>query len=308
MKIIDLSLSKSIAFCVLMLFATSTTVAQENDQEFVSVDGTQYHIKLGGMEHLKDSVPIVVLEMGAGSTLKSWDPIFKDLIQFAPVFAYERSGIGQSQWNSIEPTPLNAASQLKNILDKLQLPPPYVLAGHSWGGVIIRAFAGHYKEDVKALVYIDPMDYEMTMEDGRQVYSDIGVDPDLALKFVEDVTEFFTSGMELPPGISAEYDAIEKFEKSAIQDRSLGQEPNLPMVVFVGTKFMQPPPVPPQFKIPFDHNEWFKASMKQRISALSKWPYDYSDDGYLFISPKATHYFHFGEPEMVLKMIEKFTK
>lgn len=300
------SYSKFLSLFFVFFLFSEITYAQE-ETEFVSIDGFKYHIKLGGMQHLKDSVPIVVLEMGAGSTLKSWKPIYNDLIKFAPVFAYERAGIGQSEWNNIEPTPFNAANKLKRILQGLDLKPPYILAGHSWGGVIIRAYAGHYKEDVKALVYIDPMDYEMTIEDEKSVYSSIGVNPDKALKFVEDVTNFFTKGQQMPPGISAEYDVIEEFNTTPIENRNLGKEPNLPLALFVGTKFMQPPPAPPQFEAPFEHKEWFNSSIKQRINSLSKWPFEYSDEGYLFISPKSTHYFHFGEPKMVVDMIRRFT-
>ena len=300
------NLKKLILFLALYSIA-GLSYAQES-VEFVTIDGFKYHVKLGGMEHLKDSVPIVVLEMGAGSTLKSWEPIYNDLVKFAPVFAYERAGIGESEWNDVEPTPINVANHLKKLLMELELKPPYILAGHSWGGVIIRAFAGQYKDDVKALVYIDPMDFTMTSEDEKSIYRSIGANPEDALKFIEDLTEFFTGGQEMPPGISAEYDAIENFNAKPLKSRNLGEEPNLPMVVFIGTKIRPAPPVPPQFKQPFDYNEWFEASTKQRIESLSKWPYEYSNEGYLFISPKATHFFHFGEPEIVIKMIKKFTK
>jgi len=283
------------------------TYAQK-PSEFISVDGFKFNVKLGGMEHLKVSVPIIVLEMGAGSTLKSWEPIYNDLIKFAPVFAYERAGIGESEWNDVEPTPLNVANHLKKLLIELELKPPYILAGHSWGGVIIRAYAGHYKDDVKALVYIDPMDYTMTSEDEKSIFKSIGANPEEAIEFIEDITEFFTGGQEMPPGISAEYDAIEKFNAKSIENRNLGEEPNLPMVVFIGTKIRPAPPVPPQFKQPFDFKEWFDAATKQRIESLSKWPFQNSDEGYLYISPNATHFFHFGEPEMVVKMIKKFTE
>lgn len=293
-----------------LLFVVSTMKAQtgiaKDSSEFVEIDGYKYHIKLGGLNHLKDSVPVVVLEMGAGSTMKSWDPIFNDLVKTAPVIAYERSGIGESEWNNIEPTPLHVSQQLRKILKKINLPPPYILAGHSWGGVIIRAYAGNYKDEVKALVYIDPMDYEENVEDEKAIYTAIGVDPDKALKFVEDVTEFFTTGKEMPPGIAAEYQAIDEFMKTKLERRGLGKEPNLPMAVFIGTKARPEPPVPPQFEKPFEFNDWFNSSMKQRIQSLSKWPYNYSNEGYFIISPRATHYFHYGEPEMVIEMITRF--
>lgn len=307
MKSLLKSYLKYLSLFLSLCFLTKIAYAQE-PTEFVSINGFKYHVKLGGMEHLNDSVPLVVLEMGAGSTLKSWEPIYNDLIQFAPVFAYERAGIGESEWNGVEPTPLNVANHLKKLLTELELKPPYILAGHSWGGVVIRAYAGHFKDDVKALVYIDPMDYTMTIEDEKSIYKSIGANPEDALKFIEDITEFFTGGQEMPPGISAEYDAIEKFNATPIEKRNLGEEPNLPMVVFIGTKIRPAPPVPPQFKQPFDYKEWFDAATKQRIKSLSKWSYAYSDEGYLFVSPNATHFFHYGEPEMVIKMIKKFTK
>lgn len=289
------------------LFLFSGLSFGQEQTEFVSIDGFKYHVKLGGMEHLKDSIPIVVLELGYGSTLKSWDPIYNDLIQFAPVFAYERAGIGQSEWNDIEPTPINVANNLKNLLTLQELKPPYILAAHSWGSAIIRAYAGHFKEDVKALVYIDPMDYTMTTENDEALFKSIGADPDAALKFMEDLDEFF-AGQENSPGMSAENDVFKKFINTPLENRNLGEEPNLPLVVFIGTKIGPAPRLPAHIKQAFDHNDYMVAETKLRIESLSKWPYDYSDEGYLFISPNATHFFHYGEPEMVIKMIKKFTE
>lgn len=100
---------------ILGLIVFTQSVFAQDSTEFVTIDNTKFHIKLEGLEHIKDSVPIVVLEMGAGSTLKSWEPIYNELIKFAPVFAYERSEIGQSEWNEIEPTPYNVANQIYRI-------------------------------------------------------------------------------------------------------------------------------------------------------------------------------------------------
>lgn len=240
-----------------VLFCSSSTIAQDSDTNtetrFVDIDGFKFNVKLAGLEHLKDSTSVVVLEMGAGSTLKSWNPIFEDLSEFAPVFAYERSGFGKSEWNGIKPTPLNTTTQLRKLLKRLDLPPPYVLAGHSWGGVLIRTYAGHYKIEVKALVYIDPMDYEKTFEEERAVFSDIGVDPDKALNFIEDV--FASRTKEQSEPMAVQYNVIDKFTKTDIEKRGLGKEPNLPMAVFIGTKMMPAPRVPPGFEKPFDHKE-----------------------------------------------------
>jgi pimeloyl-ACP methyl ester carboxylesterase len=292
-------------FFVLFPIKAQNDILKDSCQ-FIDIEGYKYHVKLGGREYLKDSIPVVILEMGAGSTMKTWDPIFNELTKIAPVIAYERSGIGESEWNNIIPTPINVTQQLRKILKKLNLPPPYVLAGHSWGGVIIRAYAGYYRNEVKALVYIDPMDYEMTVEDEKDIYNELGVEPEKALKFIQDVTQFFTGGRDIPPGIAAEYEAIELFMETDYEKRGLGKEPNLPMVVFIGTKTLPEPSVPSHFEKPWDHKDWVYTATKQRIESLSKWPYNYSDQGYLFLSPEATHYFHFGESKMVIEMIERF--
>jgi pimeloyl-ACP methyl ester carboxylesterase len=94
-------------------------------------------VKVGGQEHIEKGIPVVVLEAGFGSPLMSWDTIFNDVAKIAPVMAYERSGIGQSEWNQMEYSPINVVQLLRKILTKLELPPPYVLAGHSWGEFLL---------------------------------------------------------------------------------------------------------------------------------------------------------------------------
>jgi thioesterase domain-containing protein len=63
------------------------------------------------------------------------------------------------------------ARDLGGLLQGLEIPPPYVLVGHSLGGLHIRAFAKLYPEEVAGLVFIDPttegMHESLKTEEGR---------------------------------------------------------------------------------------------------------------------------------------------
>jgi pimeloyl-ACP methyl ester carboxylesterase len=74
----------------------------------------------------------------------------------APVVAYERAGVGQSAWDQVTPTPQHVADRLRRLLELIGAPPPYVLVGYSWGGILARYFAGYHPADVAGLVLVDP--------------------------------------------------------------------------------------------------------------------------------------------------------
>lgn len=294
---------------LLWLLLINYSVRAQNDIktdsiQLVEIDGYKYHVKLAGLQHLKDNTPAIVLELGAGSTIETWNTIFDDLAKVAPIFAYERSGIGESDWNQLEASPKNAITVLHKILTKLEIPPPYVLVGHSWGGVIIRSYAGHYPSEVKALAYIDPTDFNLYLEDFNQIYMNLGVEPEVGNKFFDDIENFYSQEMNMPIGIKAEIDFAANFIKLKNEERNLGSEPSLPTVVFVGSKYSDPPPLPPSIRAPFSDKDWFRASMEQRISSLSKIATSVPE-GYFLVYPSASHYFHLDEPEIVIEMITR---
>ena len=74
----------------------------------------------------------------------------------APVVAYDRAGLGRSEWDDTSPTPRHVADRLRRVLRQIGADPPYVLVGFSWGGMLARYFAGYYPSDVVGLVFVDP--------------------------------------------------------------------------------------------------------------------------------------------------------
>ena len=102
--------------------------------------------------------PTVVLQAGIASTSLAWVSIQKELSQYARVIAYDRAGFGWSD-KAEEPRTLEQiVRELHATLEASGAAKPYLLAGHSFGGLIVRSFAIHYPKEVAGLVLVDPVD------------------------------------------------------------------------------------------------------------------------------------------------------
>lgn len=165
-------MKKTITLLANLLLLVFPTNAQE---KLVKVNGRNFAVYTKGLESRKANSPVLVFENGMGESLGSWDTVLDQLANTAPVFAYDRVGLGKSDKAYEIHTPEQTAENLKNILTTLNIPPPYVLVGHSLGGVYIRGFAGLYPDDVAGLVFVDPADFTETKDDWNQIFREIGV-------------------------------------------------------------------------------------------------------------------------------------
>lgn len=101
--------------------------------------------------------PTVLFESGIAATNLNWCHIQKDVSQFTHTASYDRSGLGWSSPASSARTPYNIAVELHAMLERADIKPPYVLVGHSFGGLVMRRYALLYPEDVAGVVLVDPM-------------------------------------------------------------------------------------------------------------------------------------------------------
>ena len=101
--------------------------------------------------------PTVIFEAGIGATNLNWRHIQKTVARFTGTASYDRSGLGFSSRCRTARTPGNIAAELHNLLEQAGIKPPYVLVGHSFGGLVMRRFALHYPEEVSGVVLVDPM-------------------------------------------------------------------------------------------------------------------------------------------------------
>lgn len=142
----------------IFVFCLAGSLAHAQDQRTVLVDGYRIRVQTASMDLHGGSQPAVILESGGGAPLGTWTPVFDKIARFAAVITYDRPGNpnGLSQPDGQLPTPRHVAERLHSLLAELAVRPPYVLVGHSWGGLLIRMFAAVYPNEVAGLVYVDP--------------------------------------------------------------------------------------------------------------------------------------------------------
>lgn len=101
--------------------------------------------------------PTVIFEAGIAATNLNWRHLQQMVSQFAATASYDRAGLGWSSPSRSPRTPGNIAVELHELLQKAGIKPPYVMVGHSFGGLVVRRFALLYPEEVSSVVLVDPM-------------------------------------------------------------------------------------------------------------------------------------------------------
>ena len=99
--------------------------------------------------------PTVILEAGAGLPALSWYLVQKEVEGFARVCSYDRAGYGWSDPASGPLSPAQVAADLHKLLETADVSGPYILVGHSAGGLYVRAYASRYPSEVEGLVLVD---------------------------------------------------------------------------------------------------------------------------------------------------------
>jgi len=125
--------------------------------QLVSVGTRRLHLHCKGQ-----GGPTLVLEAGMAGWSQDWAFVRDRLAQAGQVCSYDRAGYG---WSDAAATPRNgmhAVDDLRRALDAAGIPPPYLLAGHSFGGLLAGLYARAYPKEVAGLALIDAVgrDYE----------------------------------------------------------------------------------------------------------------------------------------------------
>ena len=99
--------------------------------------------------------PTVVLEPGGGGSAASMGLITSAVARDSRVCVYDRAGRGWSDPAASPPDGAQIATDLHTLLRRAHVPGPYVLAGHSFGGLYVRTYAAKYPDEVAGLVLVD---------------------------------------------------------------------------------------------------------------------------------------------------------
>lgn len=99
--------------------------------------------------------PTVIFESGLGGSSDDWISIQEAVSKFSSVCMYDRAGTGQSDSAPTPRSAQNMVDDLSALLNATQVEPPYVLVGHSFGGLLVRLFASQHPGDVIGMVLVD---------------------------------------------------------------------------------------------------------------------------------------------------------
>lgn len=138
----------------------------------VDIGGFRLHLHCTG-----NGSPTIVLDAALGASSLSWSLVQPELARLSRVCSYDRGGFG---WSDPGPMPRTAdriAEELHTLLERARVPPPYVLVGHSFGGLVALIFASRFRTVTSGLVLVDPAHAEdwVTPAPKEQVQIDRGV-------------------------------------------------------------------------------------------------------------------------------------
>jgi len=118
--------------------------------EMIDVGGYRLHLKCAGA-----GSPVVVMDGALGESMRTWDTIWPDVAKTTRVCRFDRAGLGWSDAGPLPRTSGRTAGELKTLLERAHVDGPFVVVGHSLGGLNMRVFAGRYPTAVAGIVLVD---------------------------------------------------------------------------------------------------------------------------------------------------------
>ncbi|KAA0990908.1 alpha/beta fold hydrolase [Dyadobacter aurulentus] len=288
-----------------ILTLLASTLSAFSQEKMVSVNGVNYHVLTRSLEQRKLAQPVLVFENGMGMGLGNWDTITDSLANGAPIFLYDRQGVDKSEKVFQLPTPQKIAANLKSLLQELKVEPPYILVGHSMGGVYTRAFAGYYPDDIAGLVFVDPADFTETKADWNQIFRAIGVSE-------KRIDEMLTKRLYTPSKVDSsryavwsEGQVLTDLRKTDFAELSSLPIPQVPILFFVGGKLevsME------RRSKDYDHERFFEVKNSSNMLRWRRFIHSSSKGGALIYLSNSGHFVHRDDAAMVIGNISMMLK
>jgi pimeloyl-ACP methyl ester carboxylesterase len=243
------------------------------------VDGRWFYLSCAGV-----GSPTVVLESGLNDPAAPWVAVQQAVATFTRVCSYDRANAvgGASDAAPLPRTAADAVADLHTLLFVAQMPGPYVLVGHSFGGIFARLYASTYPEEVAGLVLVDPSHEE---QDTRL---EALVPPDLWRAYQ-------MSGVLNPEGI----DMAASFTQMRTTRARMPLRP-MPLIVVTGGD-RNAPSVLPAFTPPGWPTEQVDRLWYELHADLAH----LVPEGRQVVAEQSGHYVHQSEPEVVVEAIRQ---
>jgi pimeloyl-ACP methyl ester carboxylesterase len=282
-----------------LILVSFLTFGQE---KLVHINGTKFNVYLKGIENRNPNTPVIIFENGMGVDFGSWNKVIEPISSFAPVFAYDRAGIGHSDKVYKMPTVKVVAENLHNILKTLQIAPPYILVGHSLGGVYVRGFAGFYPDEINGLAFVDPADFTETKKDWNDIFRKMNI-PE------KKIDEMLQNRLYQPTpkvdsvhyGPWSERQILNDLRKTDFAELTELPLPHVPIYFFVGGKFEVPLA---QRSKDFDQESFFHIKNNSNMERWKKLIYRSNKGGTLIYLTNAGHYIQNDQPKSIISNLK----
>jgi pimeloyl-ACP methyl ester carboxylesterase len=258
---------------LVLLFAA---MAPAQSPQLIDLGGYRLDVLRAG-----SGTPAVILVGGLGNGLDTWSQITPSVAQFSTVIAYSRGGLGRSEPGPSKHTVRDAALELHALLAKLQLKPPYILVGASYGGIIVRLYTSIYPGEVAGVVFVDASHEEQVKRYGQ-----------LDSKYPDQFRKSFEEKIRSDKGAEADEDreSLQIQEAGAVE--GMKPLPDVPIAVLTSMKINPNPQFVNQTARGYDawramHDEWFHRST----------------NGLRIVTARSGHHIQDDEPQLVIDAI-----
>jgi pimeloyl-ACP methyl ester carboxylesterase len=156
------ALARVAAVLVLSAMLVTPSRFASGKEATLNVDGQNLHF-----ETLAGCGPAIVFEAGLGNDSSTWQSVAGAVSTFARPVLYDRAGLGRSLPMMNKNSPITAdevATRLRKLLAIAGVSRPYVLVGHSLGGLYVQMFARKYPDEVSGAVLLDSASAEAPKE------------------------------------------------------------------------------------------------------------------------------------------------
>lgn len=222
------------ALVILVLIAGCGSPSREAVDRAVDIGTHRLHVYCIGA-----GSPAVVIDVGAGESYTSWQFTQEQLAQGTRVCAYDRAGYGQSEPGPMPRDSGRSADELHQLLLRLGEEGPFLLVGHSLGGLNMQVFAHRYPEQVVGLVLLDPSPLRWMMGEGFPELRELFVQETATMKIKAQAARASSE----PEGnaqaafweaLASEHEAI--FGQTAQQVGAIRSFGQLPLIVIGATE------------------------------------------------------------------------
>ncbi len=272
------------------------------------IDLGEYQMHLNCTGAVRPGAPMVILEAGLGDTFLVWSKVQPGVASYTRVCSYDRAGYGWSDPGPMPRTTERMVKELHALLAKAGIRGPYVLVGHSFGGLIMRLYATTYPQEVTGLVLVDtshadqnryPILRQQTVKSQRKLSSCqpsapfgivrlFGLLDGFAAKYPPEVQPAVKAAFyqtRFCRSMAAEYAGLEEsFAQIQVVGRPLG---DLPLVVLSHGL-----PLPD----PQSEHDW--QALQKDLASLS------SNSTHI-VATRSGHYIHLEQPDLIIAAIKK---